>query len=72
MPEGRQSPAPEDQTGAQQSDPSAASPNNLDAGSDKTTSDKAKKTLNELESNPTHSSEKLADEKTGKGAIEHK
>jgi hypothetical protein len=72
MAEGRQSPPPEEQSGAQQQAPPAENPNNLSKGSDKATFDKAKQTLDKLESNPTHILEKTADEKTGKGSIEHK
>jgi hypothetical protein len=71
-PEGRQSPPPEEQSAAQQQAPPAENPNNLDAGSDKATTDKAKQTLDQLESNPIHPLEKSANEKTGKGSIEHK
>ncbi|KAF2727955.1 hypothetical protein EJ04DRAFT_478191 [Polyplosphaeria fusca] len=68
MPEqGRQSPDPEHQSGAQQSDPPAAKPNeqggapSLDHAKEASDDQKAN-----LSSNPTHPLEKFAEEKTSK------
>lgn len=64
MPEGRQSPDPETQSGAQLKDPQAK-PNDqgADSGLNK---DDLKKTAENLESNPKHILEDAAKEKTSK------
>jgi hypothetical protein len=58
--EGRQSPEPEQQTGAQQQDPPSKPNQGVKQGSDD------KETLKNLESNPEHILAKHADETTSK------
>ena len=58
--QGRQSPDPERQTGAQQRDPPASG----DSGAKTSTDNKA--TLDKLQSNPTHVLENEAEKKTSK------
>lgn len=60
--EGRQSPDPERQTGAQQQDPTASNPNEQTGGPEKSNEDQ----LKDLSSNPTHPLEKAAEDKTSK------
>ena len=62
---GRQSPEPEQQTGAQQQD-AQAKPNDLGAEAKEGAQQASKDALSGLESNPTHPLEKAAEEKTSK------
>ncbi|OCK85779.1 hypothetical protein K432DRAFT_377290 [Lepidopterella palustris CBS 459.81] len=63
---GRQSPEPENQTGAQQQDPQA-NPNDQGAApSAEYAKDVSKEQLSNLSSNPTHPLEKFAEQKTSK------
>jgi hypothetical protein len=58
--QGRQSPEPSEQTGAQQQDPQAKPDQGASKASDN------KETLKGLESNPEHILQKAAEEKTSK------
>ena len=65
--EGRQSPDPERQTGAQQQEPPATDPNKQgQAASDSEPADKSKEQLKGLESNPKHPLKDEADAKVSK------